>query len=289
MNAAARSPWPALALLASIVSLSLGTSLAKRLFPVLGAEGTTFVRAGLAALLLFALHRPWRNLPKVRALWPIAIYGSVLGAMNLLFYLSLRTLPFGIAVAIEFTGPLAVALLASRRALDFVWIACAVVGMALLLPYGGHGSALDPGGVLLALAAAACWALYIVIGRHAGAGGGGQAVALGLSVAAVVTAPFGAPRIGPLLHDGMLLVHAGGMALLSSALPFSLEMYALRRLPAQTFGILLSLEPAMSALAAWLLLGERLGARQWGAIGCIVVASAGSALTADRRAAAASA
>jgi inner membrane transporter RhtA len=279
MTGAARSPGAALAVVGSVVSLSVGTSLAKRLFPVIGAEGTTFVRVGLATLLLLALHRPWRHWPTPRTLLAILAYGSVLGAMNLLFYLSLRTLPFGIAVAIEFSGPLAVALCTSRRALDVLWIALAMLGMALLLPLGTHTGRLDPSGVALALSAAACWALYILIGRHAGASGGGQAVSLGLLVAALLTAPFGALRIAPLLQDVGLLACAGAMAVLSSALPFSLEMYALRRLPTQVFGTLLSLEPAVSALAAWLLLAEQLAARQWAAIACIVAASAGTALT----------
>lgn len=283
MTPALRAAGPVLAVLGSIASLAVGTALAKHLFPSIGAEGTTFVRTGFGALLLLALHRPWRALPDIRSLGCIATYGGALGAMNLLFYLALETIPFGIAVAIEFTGPLAVALLASRRLLDLLWIGCATTGMAMLLPLGPQAAALDPGGIALALGAACCWALYILIGRRAGAGGGAQAVSLGLLAAMLVTAPFGAPRTAPLWHDPPLLAYAGGVAVLSSAVPFSLEMFALRRLPRQTFGILLSLEPAMAALAAWPLLSERLNAVQWGAIGCIVMASAGSAFSARRR------
>ncbi|HYG05995.1 MAG TPA: EamA family transporter [Stenotrophomonas sp.] len=283
MSPAHRTTLPILAVLGSIASLCVGTSLAKHLFPVIGAPATTLLRVGFAAVLMLAIQRPWKAWPAPRALGLVAAYGVVLGAMNLSFYLALRTIPFGIAVAIEFTGPLAVALLSSRRALDFVWIAFAVAGLALLVPRASLDAALDPAGVAWSLAAALCWALYIVIGQRAGQAAGAATVPLGLVVAALVVAPFGAAHVGDVFATPALLAFAAGVALLSSAIPYSLEIYALRHLPRQTFGILLSLEPAVAALAGWLLLSEILGSRQWLAIGCIMIASAGAALAARRR------
>ncbi|HEY0334953.1 MAG TPA: DMT family transporter [Stenotrophomonas sp.] len=276
---------PILAVLGSIVSLCFGTSLAKHLFPVIGAPATTLLRVGFAAILMLAVQRPWRTWPAPRALALVIGYGVVLGAMNLTFYLALRTIPFGIAVAIEFTGPLAVALLSSRRALDFLWIGFAIAGLALLVPRGSLDAALDPAGVAWALCAALCWALYIVIGQRAGRAAGSATVSLGLVVATLVALPFGASHVMDIFNVPALLAFAAGVALLSSAIPYSLEIYALRHLPRQTFGILLSLEPAVAALAGWILLAEALSARQWLAIACIMVASAGAALASRRRSA----
>ncbi|HEY9253009.1 MAG TPA: DMT family transporter [Stenotrophomonas sp.] len=286
MSPAHRTALPILAVLGSIVSLCFGTSLAKHLFPVIGAPATTLLRVGFAALLMLAVQRPWRDWPAPRALGLIVGYGVVLGAMNLSFYLALRTIPFGIAVAIEFTGPLAVALLSSRRALDFVWIVFAVAGLSLLVPRGSLEASLDVQGVAWALVAALCWALYIVIGQRAGQAAGRATVPLGLVVATLVALPFGVTQVGAVFATPALLAFAAGVALLSSAIPYSLEIYALRHLPRQTFGILLSLEPAVAALAGWLLLSEALSQRQWLAIVCIMVASAGAALATRRRTAA---
>lgn len=286
MSPAHRTALPILAVLGSIVSLCFGTSLAKHLFPVIGAPATTLLRVGFAALLMLAVQRPWRDWPAPRALGLIIGYGVVLGAMNLSFYLALRTIPFGIAVAIEFTGPLAVALLSSRRALDFVWIVFAIAGLSLLVPRGSLEASLDVQGVAWALVAALCWALYIVIGQRAGQAAGRATVPLGLVVATLVALPFGVTQVGAVFATPALLAFAAGVALLSSAIPYSLEIYALRHLPRQTFGILLSLEPAVAALAGWLLLSEALSQRQWLAIVCIMVASAGAALATRRRTAA---
>jgi inner membrane transporter RhtA len=286
MSPAHRTALPILAVLGSIVSLCFGTSLAKHLFPVIGAPATTLLRVGFAALLMLAVQRPWRDWPAPRALGLIVGYGVVLGAMNLSFYLALRTIPFGIAVAIEFTGPLAVALLSSRRALDFVWIVFAIAGLSLLVPRGSLEASLDVQGVAWALVAALCWALYIVIGQRAGQAAGRATVPLGLVVATLVALPFGVTQVGAVFATPALLAFAAGVALLSSAIPYSLEIYALRHLPRQTFGILLSLEPAVAALAGWLLLSEALSQRQWLAIVCIMVASAGAALATRRRTAA---
>ena len=274
--------FPFLAVLGSDTSLGLGTSWAKQvLFPAVGAQGTTAVRVGLSAVLML-LWRPWRwRLSRADA-QAVALYGAALGAMNLMFYLSLQTLPFGLAVAIEFAGPLAVAIWSSRRAVDFVWVALAIVGLALLLPLGLSGSTLDPLGVLYAVGAAVFWALYIVFGKRAGHLHAGQSVSLGLLVAALVVVPVGVAHAGAALLSPSVLLVGVAVAAISSALPISLEMMALKRLPKEAFGIMISMEPAVAALLALVLLGERLDTVQWLAIGCIVAASMGSAATARR-------
>ena len=274
---------PFLAVLGSVTALGVGTSWAKQaLFPVVGAQGTTAVRVGLSALLMLMLWRPWRwRLTRADA-QAVALYGAALGAMNLMFYLSLQTLPFGLAVAIEFAGPLAVAIWSSRRAVDFIWVALAIAGLALLLPLGLSGSTLDPLGVLYSVGAAVFWALYIVFGKRAGHLHAGQSVSLGLLVAALVVVPVGVAHAGAALLSPSVLLVGVAVAAISSALPISLEMMALKRLPKEAFGIMISMEPAVAALLALALLGERLDTVQWLAIGCIVAASMGSAATARR-------
>ncbi|MBA4059823.1 EamA family transporter [Acidovorax temperans] len=274
---------PFLAVLGSVTALGVGTSWAKQaLFPVVGAQGTTAVRVGLSALLMLMLWRPWRwRLSRADA-QAVVLYGAALGAMNLMFYLSLQTLPFGLAVAIEFAGPLAVAIWSSRRAVDFIWVALAIAGLALLLPLGLSGSTLDPLGVLYSVGAAVFWALYIVFGKRAGHLHAGQSVSLGLLVAALVVVPVGVAHAGAALLSPSVLLVGVAVAAISSALPISLEMMALKRLPKEAFGIMISMEPAVAALLALALLGERLDTVQWLAIGCIVAASMGSAATARR-------
>jgi inner membrane transporter RhtA len=269
-------------LLISMVSYQCGASLAKHLFPQVGAQGATAYRLGLSALMLLLWRRPWRRFTQGRdwrALWG---YGLSMGAMNLVFYMSLRTIPLGIAVALEFTGPLALALFGSRRLVDFVWIALVIAGLALLLPLGGQVQALDPIGVMYALAAGVGWALYILLGKKAGEGYGADAVTLGTSIGALLAIPFGVAHAGSALLSPALLPYALGVAVLSSALPYSLEMVALTRLPARTFSTLLSLEPAIAAVAGVALLDERLSLLQWLAIVAIIVAAAGTALSLRR-------
>ncbi|MGN2250955.1 EamA family transporter [Frateuria sp. GZRe14] len=267
------------ALLISMVSYQCGASLAKHLFPQVGAQGATAYRLGLSAAILLLWRRPWRR-PRSgrdwRALWG---YGLSMGAMNLVFYMSLRTIPLGIAVALEFTGPLALALFGSRRPLDFVWIALVVGGLLLLLPLRAQAQALDPVGVMYALAAGVGWALYIVLGKKVGASHGADAVTLGISIGALLVIPFGVAHAGAALLSPTLLPYALGVALLSSALPYSLEMVALTRLPARTFSTLLSLEPAIAAMAGAALLGQQLSPMQWAAILAIIVAAAGTAVS----------
>lgn len=270
------------ALLISMVSYQCGASLAQYLFPNVGAQGATAYRLGLSALILLAWRRPWRrsNLARDwRALWG---YGMAMGAMNLVFYMSLRTIPLGIAVALEFTGPLALALFGSRRVIDFLWIALVVAGLAMLLPLRTQAQALDPVGVMYALAAGVGWALYIVLGKKAGASHGADAVTLGTLIGALLVVPVGAAHAGGALLSPTLLPYALGVAVLSSALPYSLEMVALTRLPARTFSTLLSLEPAIAAVAGAALLDQRLSLLQWLAIIAIIVAATGTALSVQR-------
>ncbi|WP_395667292.1 EamA family transporter [Rhodoferax sp.] len=273
---------PLLAVLGSVTALGIGTSYAKQLFPVIGALGTTSLRVGFSALILLALWRPWRWALSRKDALSIVRYGIALGLMNLLFYMSLRTIPFGVAVAIEFSGPLTVALWSSRKRIDFVWLALAVLGLGLLLPIHGSAAALDPVGVAYALAAAMFWAAYIVFGKRVDHLHAGQSVALGLAVAAVVVVPIGVWEAGTALWDPHPLLFGLAVAAVSSAVPISLEMVALKRLPKEAFGIMISMEPAVAALLGLVLLGEHLSALQWLAIGCTMLAAAGSSVTAQR-------
>jgi inner membrane transporter RhtA len=199
--------------------------------------------------------------------------------MNYFFYLSLSTIPLGIAVALEFAGPLALAMMASRRAIDFLWILMAAIGLLALMPHGFGSQPLDTGGVLYGLAAGVFWALYIHFGRKAGAAHGGQITALGMVIGAVVIVPIGIAEAGAQLVAPAILPAALGVALLSSALPYSLEMLAMPKLPTRTVGVLMSLDPALGALSGLCFLGERLSWVQWTAIASIMAASAGSAAT----------
>lgn len=270
---------PIFLLVIAMISIQSGASLAKSLFPIVGPEGTTALRLGLAAVILCAFMRPWRQPINLRAWRSLLGYGLSLGGMNLLFYMAVERIPLGIAVALEFTGPLTLALLSSRRILDFIWVALAIAGLYLLLPDTSSQDHLDPQGMALALAAGVCWALYILFGQKAGAAHGAQTVAFGTVVAALLVFPIGLWQAGGGLFAIDILPAALGVALLSSALPYSLEMHALTRLPARTFSVLMSLEPAIAALSGLIFLSEQLAPLQWLAIGAIILASTGAAAT----------
>lgn len=278
--------WPVGLLLVAMSAIQSGASLAHTLFPLAGAAGITSVRLIIAAIMLIAVFRPWRK-PISAGAWPsIIIYGVALGVMNFLFYQALARIPLGIAVAFEFTGPLTVALLSSRRILDIAWVLVAVAGLSILLwPHHGLTTPLDPLGVACALGAGACWALYILFGRKAGAINGMQSAVLGVSIAAVVVAPIGAWHAGAALLDPTVLTLGAAVALLSTALPYTLEMIAMPRVPTATFGTLMSLEPAFGALSGLLFLDQTLGPWQWLAIGAVMLASVGTTLMPDTPAA----
>ena len=271
---------PLLAVLGSVVALGIGTSFAKQLFPQVGSLGTTALRVGFSALLLLLIWRPWR--------WPLSKadaksllrYGVVLGCMNLMFYQSLQSIPFGVAVAIEFSGPLAVAFFTSRQRIDTLWIALAAAGLGLLLPLGHDVSSLDPVGVGFALGAAVCWATYILFGKKVGHLHAGHSVALGLTMAAITVVPFGIWHAGSALLQPHILLYGLGVAAVSSAIPISLEMVALKRLTPAAFGVMTSMEPAVAALLGLLVLGEQLTGLQWLAVMLVMGAAAGSAATA---------
>jgi inner membrane transporter RhtA len=275
---------PSLAVAAGLVAQNLGAAFAKHLFPLVGSEGVTALRVGLSALMLLLVARPWhRPLGRGDAI-NLAIYGLTLGCMNLLIYRAFALIPIGVAIAIEVTGPIAVVLLSSRRPRDFAWVACAVAGLALLLPLRADAAALDPRGVAWAVGAAFCWAMYIVFGKRASRIRGGDAVAWGMLAAALFTVPVGVAHAGNALLAPAVLLGGLAVAVLSSALPYSLEMIALARLPRRVFGMMVSAAPAVGALAGFVVLGERLATTQWLAIALVIVASAGSAWSAGAQA-----
>jgi inner membrane transporter RhtA len=211
-----------------------------------------------------ATRRSWRS---------IVVYGLALGTMNLVFYMSLRTIPLGIAVALEFTGPLTVAALSSKRVSHVARLALAVVGLLLLLPLNFTNTRLDPVGAGFALAAGACWAVYIVFGQKAGNAHGATASAWGMLIGACVAVPIGFINAGTKLLDPSILPFGLTVAVLSSSLPYTLEMFGLRRLSARVFGTLMSLEPAFGALAGFVFLSERLTSVQVIAIAAVMAAS----------------
>jgi inner membrane transporter RhtA len=273
---------PLPAILAGIVSVQAGAALAKGLFPALGPIGTVALRVGLSAIMLLAAFRP-RLRRTTAAQWRAVIpYGVVLGTMNIVFYLSISRIPLGVAVTVEFVGPLAVAVFGSRRAMDMAWVVLAAAGIALIAPWSGGGA--DPVGVLLALAAGGCWAAYILLGSRVSRimPGGGASVATGMVIASFVALPAAIATGGFARLTLPLFVAGIGVALLSSAIPYTLEMIALKGLPARTFGILMSLEPAVAAIIGLVFLHELLSFRQWLAVALIIAASTGSTLTSRR-------
>ncbi|WP_110684965.1 threonine/homoserine exporter RhtA [Salinicola aestuarinus] len=276
--------WPVAMLVVAMVSIQSGASLVQSLFPTIGATGATSIRLILASIMLLAAFRPWRR-PVARRAWKMLIlYGVSLGCMNFLLYQAIESVPLGIAVALEFTGPLAVAVFSSRRRLDLLWVALAVIGLALLLLLGDEASgSIDPYGATCALGAGVCWALYILFGQRAGAVNGAQSAAIGVTIAAIVIAPIGLIDAGSALLSLDILPIALGVALLSTAIPYTLEMIAMSRMPTPVFGTLMSLEPAIGALCGVLFLSQHLGELQWSAIALIVVASIGTTLATSQR------
>lgn len=270
------SPRAVLSVIIAMLSFQAGASVAKGLIAQVGAPGTTTLRLAGAAVMLCVVQRPWRHMPS-RAAWPsVLAYGLSLGIMNFVFYQAITSVPLGIAVGLEFSGPLAVALMASRRRLDLLWVAFAVAGLSCLLPIARGGVPLDPRGVGYALAAGACWALYIVFGRKAGRAHGSTAATWGLLIAALTVAPIGVWQVGTGLFAADVWPRGLAVAVLSSALPYTLEMRALRAMSAQLFGTLMSLEPAIAALAGLVLLHEHLSVLQWVGIAAVMLASAGA-------------
>jgi inner membrane transporter RhtA len=259
-----------------ILSVQLGSALATTLFDELGPGGAVFLRTVFAAAVLLAIWRPARAALRGRTLREVLAFGFVLASMNLCFFIALDRLPLGIAVTLEFVGPLAVAVAGSRQRSDLFFAGLAAAGILLLAPSLGGGD-LDAVGVVFALLAGAFWGTYILLSARVGrgpAGRGGLSVAMGFG--SVLLLPLGVAAGGSELGDPHLLLAAFGVAMLSSAIPYTTELEALRRLPAKTFGVLLSLEPAAAALIGFAALDQDLPAREIVAIALVVVASVGA-------------
>jgi inner membrane transporter RhtA len=267
---------PVVLVLGAITSVQVGAALAKTLFDEIGAGGTVFVRVLLAALVLAMIWRPGLAGLGRREILLAVLFGLTLAGMNLAFYSALDRIPLGITVTLEFVGPLGVAVAGSRGALDLLWVGLAAAGILLLSDFGSGD--LDRVGVALALLAGCLWAAYILLSARIGrVFPGGSGLALAMIVAAALLLPVGVADAGADLLVPWILAAGGAVAILSSAIPYSLELEALRRMPAGVFGVLMSLEPAVAALAGFVVLGEDLVARELVAILLVVAASAGAA------------
>lgn len=272
---------PIPAVLFAIISVQSGAAIAKTLFPAIGAAGTASLRIGISAIILLAVYRP--NLLKITPnQWKIVIpYGLSLGAMNLIFYLAIERIPIGLAVTLEFIGPLVVAVIGSKRLIDYLWVLLAAIGIVLIAPWSNNG--IDLLGVLFALLAGALWAAYIVLGTKVSKiMKGGDAVATGMLFASILIVPFGILENGLTNLTPTFLYLGIALALLSSAIPFTLEMKALAQLPARTFSILMSLEPAAASIFAFIFLQEHLAFNEILAVVFVVIASVGSTITSKR-------
>jgi inner membrane transporter RhtA len=267
--------------LGAATSVQFGAALAATLFDQLGPGGTVWVRLLFAAAILLALWRPRLSGRSARELALVGAFGLALAVMNTGFYEALDRIPLGITVTIEFVGPLTLAVALSRRRLDALWVVLAAGGIVLLAR--GTTGGLDAVGVLFAVIAGAAWAVYILLSARTGqTWGSGTGLAVAMAVGAVVVAPLGVADGGADLLDPALLAQGLAVAILSSAIPYSLELEALRRIPAGVFGVMMSLEPGIAALAGFLVLGQDLVAREVVGIACVVIASAGAARTARR-------
>jgi inner membrane transporter RhtA len=284
---------PASLLIFGMITVQLGAALAKDLFGALGPAGVVFLRVGFAALTLLAVWRPWGSLrlrgstgvvaggpPRARRgdYLAVILFGLVLALMNFTFYAALTRIPLGVAVTVEFVGPLGVAVAGSRRALDVLWAVLAAGGIVLLAPLGALGAApLDPVGLLLALGAGACWAAYILLSARVGrVFPGGTGLSLAMLVGALALLPIGVAGAGQALLNPSLLLLGAGVALLSSVIPYSLEIRALRRMSTSAFGVFMSLEPAIAALVGWLVLREALELRAIVALALVTTAAIGA-------------
>jgi inner membrane transporter RhtA len=273
-NPLSRVPSPAL-VVTGICSVQTGAAIAIRLFAQTGAAGTVLLRLAMATIILLIIWRPSIRALTRRQIGLILLFGLVLGAMNLTFYEAIARIPLGIAVAIEFLGPLAVAVAGSRRASDLIWVALAAGGVVALTQGGSHG--LDTWGVVLVVIAGGAWACYILMNVRLGrAFTDGSGLALAMVIASLLVLGPGVADGGSRLLSGHSLLVGAAIGLLSSAVPYSLEMETLRRISPRVFGVLMSLEPAVAALSGFLILGQGLSLREVIGIGLVVAASAGA-------------
>ncbi|NTE05441.1 EamA family transporter [Agrobacterium tumefaciens] len=272
---------PIPAVIIAIISVQCGAAIAKGLFPEIGAAATASLRIGLSAVILLITFRPNFFKFNIKQWKYLLLYGGSLGLMNMIFYSAIERIPIGLGVTLEFVGPLLLAIFGSKKAIDFIWVILSIIGIALIAPWTSNG--LNVSGVLLAVLAGAFWAAYIVLGgKISKIMKGGEAVSVGMLIATVIILPFGILSEGLYHLTPKLLGLGTALALLSSAIPFTLEISALKQLPAKTFSILMSLEPAMASLAAFVFLKEHLSFTECIAVTCVVIASAGSSLTARK-------
>jgi len=267
---------PLLATMAAMAGFQVGAACAKGLFPAVGPQGAAALRLTLGAIMLMAIARPWRAWPRPAPLLPLFGLGAATGGAVLMFYMAQSRLPQAVAISLQFLGPLAVAVFGSRRASHLVWAALAAAGVWALVGVGTGAAAIDPLGVVFALCAAVAWASYILCGRAASAAFGRSTAALAASIAAVLVLPVGVAQAGSALLTPSLIPLALLVALLSTAIPFSLELYALPRLPARTFATFTSLEPAFGVMSGYVLLNQHLTAGQVFGV-AVVIAAAGGA------------
>ncbi len=273
---------PIAAVIVAMAAFQVSAAFAKGLFAALGPQGAAALRLTLGALMLLVLTRPWRDWPKAAphffaGVGPavIGLGVSVAGAVTL-FYCAISRLPLGVSIALQFLGPLSVALFGSKRPRDLLWAVLAAAGVWALVGRSGQAGRIDPLGVVYALGAAAGWAGYILFGRVAGPALGRSAATFATAIAAVLVLPFGVAQAGTALLTPALLPLAAGVALFSTVIPFRLELFAMGRMPSRTFAVLTSLEPAFGALSGLVLLHERLAAAQLFGVAAVIAAAAGA-------------
>lgn len=267
----------------AMISMQSSGALAKTLFDQFPVLTISAMRLLLGSLILAVIFKIWQvNFKQVK--WSSIIsYAIALAGMNALFYLSIHRIPLGIAVAFEFIGPLSVALFHARQKFDFIWVGLAVLGLVLLFPFDQAKQSLDPIGIAFALAAGACWALYIIAGQRPSGVSGNHTVCLGMFVGMLCLMPIALFSGMPLqVFEPSNLIYFIALAILASALPFSLEMIALRNLSALSFGTLMSLEPAIAAFSGFIFLNEQLLWTQWLALATIISASIGCTVTTQK-------
>jgi inner membrane transporter RhtA len=261
--------------MAAVVSVQTGSAIATHLFTAIGPAGATLLRVGFAAVILLSLWRPRLRSYDRYAYRDAVLFGLCTAAMNFSFYSALDRIPLGIAVSLEFIGPLTLAVIGSRRALDVLWVCLAAVGIILLTPIAGHQ--IDPTGILLALLAGVFWACYILLSARVGRSfTGGNGLAIALLAGSLALLPVGLFTAGTSLVDGRVLLVGLGVGLLSAVIPYSLEMEALRSIPTRLFGVLMSTEPAIGALVGLILLQQLLSPRAVVAMALIMMASIGA-------------
>jgi len=270
---------PVLACCVAMACFQLGAALAKKLFATIGPMGTATLRLLIGAGVLIVVTRPWRN-------WParaprLALLGLGIGVAGAIvfYYLAIDRLPLGIAMPVQFLGPLVLATVMSRGIMDLLWVALAALGIWCLLGTGGANGHIDPVGILFALGAALSWAIYILAGKAAGDALGSAAAPASLGIAAIILVPVGAVHGGTALLDPAILPLAILVAIVSATIPFWLELYAMPRLPTRTFSVLMSLEPVFAVLFGLVMLGEHLSLVQTLGVALVIGSSIGSVLT----------